>query len=83
MLYQRCHKVPYKGPCALDPFLETLVRDLEDSFMKGTKVHYARDVGDCISGEAIVRCMLLLWTGDLPAQCEVGTAEFFLAGDIS
>ena len=40
------HKVPNKGPCALDPFLEPLVRDLEDSFMKGTKVHYARDVGD-------------------------------------
>ena len=75
------HKVPNKGPCALDPFLEPLVRDLEDSFMKGRKVHYARDVGDCISGEAIVHCMLLLWTGDLPAQCEVG--KFFLAGDIS
>lgn len=66
-----CYKVPNKH-CTLDPFLEPLVRDLEDSFMKGTKVHYARDIGGCISGEAIVRCMLLLWTGDLPAQCEVG-----------
>lgn len=40
--------------------------------MKGTNVHYARDIGSCISGEAIVHCMLLLWTGDLPAQCEEG-----------
>jgi len=67
-----CYQVPNKRPCALDPFLEPLVGDLEDSFMKGTKVHYERGFGGCTCGEAIVRCMLLLWTGDLPAPCEVG-----------
>ena len=67
-----CYKVPKKRPCALDAFLEPLVRDLEDSFIEGTKVNYARDIGEYKCGETIVRCMLLLWTGDYPAQCEVG-----------
>lgn len=63
-----CYIVPKKRPCALDPFLEPLVRDLEDSFIQGTDVKYAGD----IDGQNIVRCMLLLWTRDYPAQCEVG-----------
>ena len=44
------------------------------SFMTGTKVKYAKDViGGCSSAvETVVRCLLLLWTGDYPAQCEVG-----------
>lgn len=69
-----CYKVPNKGACALDPLLEPLVRDLEDSFITGTKVKYATDVIDgCSSAvETVVRCLLLLWTGDYPAQCEVG-----------
>jgi len=69
-----CHKVPNKRPCALDPFLEPLIRDLENSFIEGTKVKYARDIGGCSgnAGETIVRCMLLCWTGDHSAQCEVG-----------
>ena len=56
----------------MDAFLDPLVRDLEDSFIEGTKCNYARDIGGSKSGETIVRCMLLLWTGDYPAQCEVG-----------
>lgn len=63
-----CYIVPKKRPCALDPFLEPLIKDLEDSFIKGTEVKYTGD----IDGQNIVRCMLLLWTGDYPAQCEVG-----------
>ena len=35
-----CYKGPNKRTCALDLFLEPLVRDLEDSFMQGTKVKY-------------------------------------------
>ena len=30
------------------------------------------DLAGYSSGECIVRCMLLLWTGNYPAQCEVG-----------
>ena len=69
-----CYKGPNKRTCALDPFLEPLVRDLEDSFMQGTKVKYATDViGGCSSAvETVVHCLLLLWTGNYPAQCEVG-----------
>ena len=61
--------VPKKRPCALDPFLEPLIRDLEDSFIKGTDLKYAVD----IDGQNIVRCILLLWTGDYAAKCEFGT----------
>ena len=69
-----CYEVPNKRACALDPFLEPLVRDLEDSFMTGTRVKYATDViGGCSSAvETVVRCLLLLWTRDYPAKCEVG-----------
>ena len=67
-----CHKAPTKRPCALDPFLEPLIQDVENSFIKGTKVKYARDIGGGEAGETIVSCMLLCWTGDYPAQCEVG-----------
>ena len=34
-----CYKVPKQRPCALDPFLEPLIKDLEDSFIKGNKVN--------------------------------------------
>ena len=67
-----CYKVPKKPPCALDPFLEPLIKDLEDSFIKGNKVNYAIEINEHNAAETIVRCMLLLWTGDYPAQCEVG-----------
>ena len=63
-----CYKVPTKRPCAFDPLMEPLIQDLDNSFIKGTKVKYARDIG----GETIVCCMLLCWTGDYPAQREVG-----------
>ena len=65
-------QVPKRRPCALDPFLEPLIKDLEDSFIEGNKVNYAIEINGCNAVETIVRCMLLLWTGDYPAQSEVG-----------
>ena len=52
--------------------MDPLVRDLEDSLNVRIKVDYIRDIGPYKSGETIVHCMLLLWTGDYPAQCKVG-----------
>ena len=61
-------------------FLEPLIKDLEEIFVKGFPVSYAYPV-DAISdklplisiGEVItLRAMLLLWTGDHPAQCKIG-----------
>ena len=71
-MLQVSHNIPNKRPCALDRFLEPLIKDLEDSFIKGNKVYYAREINGCNGGETIVWCMLLLWTGDYPAQCKVG-----------
>ena len=53
---------------------QKIVRLNPTSVMTGTKVKYAKDViGGCSSAvETVVRCLLLLWTGDYPAQCEVG-----------
>ena len=35
-------------------------------------MEYAGDFPDLPAGEIVVRILLLLWTGDYPAQCEVG-----------
>lgn len=60
-------------------FLEPLIKDLEEIFVKGFPVSYAYPV-DAISdklplisiGEVItLRAMLILWTGDHPAQCKL------------
>lgn len=45
----------------------------------GVEVQYAASVpgfSDGVSGTALIRCLLLLWTGDYPAQCEVGKTIF-------
>lgn len=38
----------------------------------GITVHYSAEVGGIEPGDALLRCLLLLWTGDYPAQSEVG-----------
>lgn len=42
-------------------------------FNLGIEVDYPINVDKHISpGKVKIRCMLLLWTGDYPAQCQVG-----------
>lgn len=41
-------------------------------FDTGIVVDYPVDVGNIKAGKSTLRVMLLLWTGDYPAQCEVG-----------
>ena len=45
----------------------------------GVEVQYATSVpgfSDGTSDTALIRCLLLLWTGDYPAQCEIGKTIF-------
>lgn len=46
----------------------------------GIQVDYAVKVGNFENGPAIIRCLILCWTGDHPAQCEVG--KFLGAGGL-
>ena len=38
----------------------------------GISVNYSATIGGIEVGPAVIRCILLCWTGDHPAQCEVG-----------
>uniref|UniRef100_A0A7M5XBD8 Uncharacterized protein n=1 Tax=Clytia hemisphaerica TaxID=252671 RepID=A0A7M5XBD8_9CNID len=66
------HSMPNKEPNALDPFLEPLVDELVELFNEGVEVQYPIDVGDLKAGKAKIRCMLICWIGDYPAQCQIG-----------
>ena len=41
-------------------------------YSPGINVSYSAEVLGAQSGDALLRCLLLLWTGDYPAQSEVG-----------
>ena len=64
--------IPNKRSDALDPFLEPLVRELEDGFISGIRVDYSLAVADIHPGPAVIRHLLLCWKGDHQGQCEVG-----------
>ena len=49
-------------------------------FFVGIQVNYAAKVENIEPGPAIIRCLILCWTGDHPAQCEVG--KFLGAGGL-
>lgn len=38
----------------------------------GIEVDYKGEVAGIDPGPAVIRCIVLCWTGDHPAQCEVG-----------
>lgn len=44
--------------------------------LTGIEVDYRGRIAGIEPGRATVRCLLLCWTGDLPAQCEVGKFIF-------
>ena len=52
----------------------------------GVEVDYKGEVAGIQSGTAIIRCIILCWIGDYPAQCEVGSfwdlEKFMLIGRI-
>uniref|UniRef100_A0A7M5WW45 Uncharacterized protein n=3 Tax=Clytia hemisphaerica TaxID=252671 RepID=A0A7M5WW45_9CNID len=66
------HKLPNKQPTALDPYLEPLVEEIEELFIDGMDIDYPEVDDEFPAGRFRVRCMMLCWTGDYPAQCQVG-----------
>ena len=42
------------------------------TYQVAINVHYSAEVAGIQPGNALLRCLLLLWTGDYPAQSEVG-----------
>ena len=42
----------------------------------GIDVHYGAEIAGIPPGQAKIRCLILLWTGDYPAQTEVGKFIF-------
>jgi len=110
--------LPNKRPNSLDPFLDPLITEIEDSFIEGEQmqiytqryyisfmynlilndtmysqtlvvlfvymtvgisVNYAVGIAGIPAGRALIRCLLILWTGDYPAQTEIGK---FICGGI-
>ena len=46
----------------------------------GINVNYKGTVAGIEPGPAVIRCILICWTGDHPAQCEVG--KFLSSGGV-
>ena len=46
----------------------------------GIQVDYRGKIAEIEPGNALIRCLLLCWTGDHPAQCEVG--KFLSSGGV-
>lgn len=68
-----CYKTPDETPEFLDPFLTPLINEIVNGFIDGIEVEYAADFPefDIQKGPAVIRHLILLWTGDHPGQCEV------------
>ena len=68
-----CYKTPDETPEFLDPFLSPLMNEIVDGFIEGIEVEYCADFPDFViqSGPAVIRHLIILWTGDHPGQCEV------------
>jgi len=70
--------LPKDRSCKLDPFLSPLIEELKKLYINGVEIDYPYSTEGVSNGKSVVRAMLILWTGDLPAQCEVG--KFIFAG---
>ena len=68
-----CYKTPDETPEFLDPFLTPLIDEIVYGFIDGIEVEYIADFPDfdIQKGKAVIRHLILLWTGDHPGQCEV------------
>ena len=49
-------------------------------FIIGIEVDYKTSIADIDPGPAVIRCLILCWTGDHPAQCKIG--KFLSSGGI-
>lgn len=64
--------VPTDNPNSLDPFLQPLVREIKDGFIDGYEVEHKGGLPGFQTEKVLIRHLLLCWTGDYPALCEVG-----------
>lgn len=53
-------------------FVLMVVIEISSALYPGIKVNYPIDIGGIKAGNAIIRHLLLCWTGDHNGQCEVG-----------
>ena len=71
-----CHLMPDCCPNCLDPFLKPLLTELTDLFINRIEVDYPLIVEGIPARRATLRAILLTWTGDHPAQCEIAKSTF-------
>lgn len=64
--------LPKKRPLSLDPFLDPLMTDIEDGFIDGIQVNCHAAVCDKPEGPALIRHLILCWSGDHNGLYEVG-----------
>ena len=72
-----CFRTPDETPEFLDPFLTPLVNELVDTFIHGIQVNYCSDFPEfgIQKGPAVIRSLIILWTGDHPGQCEIAKVK--------
>ena len=64
--------LPNKCPIFLDPFLEPLIIDIETGFIKGIDVNCSVPMCGKPEGPAIIRHLILCFSGDHNGICEAG-----------
>jgi hypothetical protein len=77
------YELPAQTLISLDPFLDPLILEIENGFIEGIDVEYALALPGFPSGPATLHHLLLLWTGDHMAQCEVSKALFVAKKDVN
>jgi len=68
------HALPKGNPHLLDPFLKPFVDEIKDGFIQGIEINPSCDSGsnNHSSSPDRIRHILLCFTGDYPAICEIG-----------
>jgi len=70
-----CTSIPSDLPEGYDPFLQPLMNDLCDGFIDGFDIQFPQDIkidNYETNANEIIRVLMLCWSGDHPAQCEIG-----------
>lgn len=72
-----CSLTPDETPEFLDPFLTPLIDEIVNGFIDGITVDYCGNFPDLgiERGQAVIRHLILLWTGDHPGQCEIANVK--------
>ena len=71
-----CYLLPNRRPVSLDPFLAPLIEEIETGFIEGVDVEYTLETPWQEAGPAKLRHLILLYTADYPAMCELCKSKF-------